>query len=162
MSVDLRSQEKIQDERQIDYRYTTTTQDMLLTLEKNNIPTDKLVCIDGTINDVATEEKFELAFIDAEHTDQAAYHDACGCLALLQTDAVLLFHDDWIVYQGIEKFEQYLTQSCKKFRKSKLSNSDVTAITLGDWCDMLDGQISSVSNWDQFRSSSQTRLERKS
>lgn len=162
LSVDLRSQEKIRDERQIDYRYTTTTQDMLATLKDNNISVDKLICVDGTIDDVKTDQKFSLAFIDAEHTDQAVYHDGIGCLPFLHQNAVLMFHDDWIIYQGIESIEQHLTNTAKQHRKLKIAGSDITVIALGNWRHLLDTHMpGSGSDWGQFRLAAQTKLGRK-
>ena len=46
LSVDLRHVGIIDDERNINFEYTVTTQDMLQALHANSLPIDKLNCID--------------------------------------------------------------------------------------------------------------------
>lgn len=161
ISVDQRSTNKIKDERVIDYAYTVTTQDMLNALKANNVPTDKLNCIDGTVDDVSTEINADLVFIDGEHTNEASYHDATRCLMLTNKSCILLFHDDWIVYQGIEKFAEYLESTGKKFIRCKFTNCDVTAFALGDFIEPFQKFAEhKASEWSSFARSAQARLDR--
>jgi predicted O-methyltransferase YrrM len=161
VSVDKRSHNPILDERNIDYTYTSTTQDMLDALHRNNVPTDTLTCIDGTIDDLITDDKFDLIFIDAEHTNSAAYYDACKCLLFLNDNGLIMFHDDWIVFEGIENFEEHLKQKQLKFAKFKLADSDITVIAFGDYCNKFsDYWTTPMVDWDSFKPVAQQRLSK--
>ena len=144
VSIDKRSQEKIKDERHIDYAYTVTTRDMLNALTSNNVPIDKLTAIDGTVDNIPSGLQFDLVFIDAEHTNQAVFYDGQKCLAAVNDHAVIMFHDDWIVYQGIEQLEEHLKQIGKIFCKFKISGSDITAIVLGKFIDCFESKINNT------------------
>lgn len=132
VSVDKRATDKINDERQIDYRYTVTTQDMLDGLKNNNLSIDKLICVDGTVDDVPADYKFDLIFIDGEHTNTAVFHDAITSLNHLEDSAIMLFHDDWIVYKGIEKIKNHLDNTNKKFSLFKIAFCDISALVFGN------------------------------
>lgn len=128
-SVDLRSTAKILDERNIDYAYTTTTKDMLNVFKQNNVPTNKLHTVDGTIQHVPTVP-VDLVFIDGEHTNTAAYADAVEALRF--QPSIIMFHDDWIVWQGIDKFLQYLRSNNIPSAVYKMLHSDITVVVLQD------------------------------
>lgn len=132
MSVDTRSRAKIRDERAIDYAYSATTQDMLDILERNRVPTRKLTCVDGCIDDVQTDIKFDLVFIDGEHTHDAAFHDAVQSLSMCADSALILFHDAWIVHEGIDRFLAYLTDHEIDFGAYKVAGSDIMGVAVGD------------------------------
>jgi len=135
VSIDKRSTDKILDERQINYAYSVSTEDMINTLKSNGLPVDKLVTIDGTVDDIVDHRDFDLAFIDAEHTNTAVYYDGNKCVQIMEENSVLMFHDDWIVYKGIEQLEEQLTSQSKTFRKFKMPECDITAIVFGNLID---------------------------
>lgn len=159
VSIDKRSRDKIKDERLINYAYKITTQDMLDTLIANNLPIDKLTTIDGTVDNIPVDTRFDLVFVDAEHTNQAVLYDGKQCLDAVQQDAVIMFHDDWIVYKGLEQLEQHLVQIGKVFRKFKISGSDITVIVLGKFIDQFEFKINNASTqWAEFVASAEKKL----
>jgi hypothetical protein len=162
VSIDKRSRDKIKDERQIDYAYTVTTQDMISTLKSNGLLVDKLITIDGTVDDIPKDTMFDLVFVDAEHTNQAVYYDAVKCLESMKKDAVIMFHDDWIIYKGIESFEQHLLETQQTFCKFKMNGSDITVIVMGSFIEPFQSQLGNNSvPWKQLVDSSEKRLARK-
>jgi hypothetical protein len=161
ISIDKRSRDKINDERHIDYAYTVTTRDMLNALTSNNVPIDKLTAIDGTVDNIPSDLQFNLVFIDAEHTNQAVIYDGQKCLAAVNDHAVIMFHDDWIVYRGIEQLEEHLKQIGKIFCKFKISGSDITAIVLGKFIDCFESKINNTSTaWEEFVDHAEKKLNK--
>lgn len=159
VSIDKRSRDKIKDERQIDYAYTTTTQDMINALTSNGLPIDKLITINGTVDKIPLDDQFDLVFVDAEHTNQAVFYDAVKCSESMNTNSIIMFHDDWIVYKGIEKFEEYLTNNQQIFRKFKMQDSDITVIVLGELINDFDTQLGHKSSpWSQLVDLAESRL----
>jgi predicted O-methyltransferase YrrM len=159
ISIDKRSCEKIKDERLIDYAYSVTTQDMLNMLKANDLPVDKLITIDGTVDNIPVDTKFDLVFVDAEHTNQAVLYDGKKCLDAVKQDAVIMFHDDWIVYKGLEQLEQHLVQTGKVFGKFKITGSDITAIVLGRFIEHFESNISNASaQWLEFVAAAEKKL----
>lgn len=159
ISIDKRSCDKIKDERLIDYAYSVTTQDMLNTLTANHLSVEKLITIDGTVDDIPVDTRFDLVFVDAEHTNQAVLYDGKQCLNAVKQDAVIMFHDDWIVYKGLEQLEQHLVQIEKVFCKFKMSGSDITVIVLGKFIDQFESKINNASTeWSEFVASAEKKL----
>ena len=159
VSIDKRSRDKIKAERQIDYAYTTTTQDMINALTSNGLPLDKLITVNGTVDNIPLDNQFDLVFVDAEHTNQAVFYDAVKCSASMNTNSIIMFHDDWIVYKGIEKFEEYLTNNQQIFRKFKMQDSDITVIVLGELINDFNTQLGHKSSpWSQLVDLAESRL----
>jgi predicted O-methyltransferase YrrM len=159
VSVDKRSTDKILDERQINYAYNVSTQNMIDILKSNRLPVDKLITIDGTVDDVVDHQDFNLVFIDAEHTNSAVYYDGIKCVSVMKENSVLMFHDDWIVHKGIERLEEQLTSLSKSFRKFKIAECDITAIVFGDLIDSFQSKFGSKSvPWNQLVSIAEKRL----
>ena len=162
LSVDTRSRDKIRDEREIDYAYSATTQDMLDTLQRNGVSTNRLTCVDGSIDDVSTEIKFDLVFIDGEHTHQAAFHDAVTSLGLCAESALILFHDAWIVHEGIDRFLQHLQQQNIPFQAHKVKGSDIMGVATNGliqaWHDLASHQS---EDWNRVKDHARSRLPKK-
>lgn len=160
ISIDKRSRDKIKDERHIDYAYTVTTQDMLDALTSNNVPIDKLTAIDGTADNIPSDLQFDLVFIDAEHTNQAVFYDGQKCLSAVKENSVVMFHDDWIVYQGIDKLVELLTKSNRKFSVFKMTGCDITAVVLGNFVDSFESKFfNTTTKWADFVDAAEKRLD---
>jgi hypothetical protein len=157
-SVDTRRTGQIQDERAIDYAYTVTTQHMLDQLRDNNIPTERLHTIDGTVSDVP-DIRADLIFIDGEHTNSAVISDAVNCLRF--DPRIILFHDDWIVHEGIDHVIQYLQDQSVPADHYKMRDSDITAVVFGSARPgFAEFARSRYQNWTEFRTQAQSRLNR--
>ena len=157
-SVDTRRTGQIADERGIDYAYTASTQDMLDLLEENNIPLDRLHTIDGTVQDVP-DIRVDLVFIDGEHTNSAVISDAVNCLRF--DPRIVMFHDDWIVSEGIDHVIQYLVDQEVPADVYKMINSDITVIAFGParprFAEFARGRY---QNWSEFRTQAHERLNK--
>lgn len=161
VSIDKRSTDKILDERHVNYAYSVSTQDMINTLTSNKLPIDKLITIDGTVDNIPDTDQFDLIFIDAEHTNSAAFYDGKKCISAMKDDSVLMFHDDWIVYKGIEKLEEHLISVRKPYRKFKISGCDVTALIFGNLVDSFGSRFGEMSvPWPQLVDAAEKRLSR--
>lgn len=159
VSVDTRLTGQINDERQIDYSYTVSTADMLTQLHDHKIKTDKLTCIDGTVEDV--NSKFNVIFIDGEHTVRATFWDAINSLDLLKENGLLLFHDAWIVHHAIDCVELLLKHQGREFSSAKFVDSDIYAIAFGTLCQDFDTfTVINKDNWGKHRRAAQIRLSR--
>jgi hypothetical protein len=157
-SVDRRATGLIQDERNINYAYSATTQDMLDLLSINNISTTRLYTIDGTVADVPSIQA-DIVFIDGEHTNSAALSDAVNSLRF--DPQVILFHDDWIVSWGIDNFIQYLVDGNIPADVYKFRESDITAVVFGQIKPRFaDFARSRTQNWLEFRTQATERLNR--
>ena len=161
-SIDLRPQGSIKDERDNVndiFEYNITTQDMLRVLKENNVPLDKLICIDGTVDNIPVDKKFDLVFIDAEHTNEAVFYDAVHCLPQMNESCIMLFHDAWIVHEGLEKFNKYLDSVNQTWVSAKLQGSDIYGLAMGTMIDPFSEYAKDYAeNWDEFRISAVKRL----
>jgi predicted O-methyltransferase YrrM len=161
VSIDKRSTAKILDERHIDLAYNVSTQDMINTLQSNRLPVNKLVTIDGTVDDIVDHRDFDLVFIDAEHTNSAVFYDGTRCISVMKENSVLMFHDDWIVYKGIERLEEQLISLSKTFRKFKMPGCDITAIVFGNLIDSFQSRFGERSvPWNQLVEVAERKLVR--
>jgi len=130
LSVDLRP-EKQNDERGTEFTYDISTDSMMDVLKVNNIPTDKLVCFNDDISKLETCERFDLAFIDGEHTNRAAFSDSLNVLPLMLENSIIIYHDTSMVYAAIECFETLLSYQKISFISYKLKDSEIHVIILG-------------------------------
>ena len=64
--------------------------------------------MDASKVDLEGGPKADLVFIDGEHTDSAALSDARASMRFAAADAMVVFHDAPIVYEGISEFVEQL------------------------------------------------------
>lgn len=161
-SIDLRPKGAIKDERDgvnDIFKYNITTQDMLDVLKKHQVPTEKLICIDGTVDNIPTDKKFDLVFIDAEHTNEAVFYDATRCLPQMNDSCIMLFHDAWIIHEGLEKFNNYLDSIGRTYVSAKIKNSDIYGLAMGSMIEpFTEYSKSYVEDWSEFAKASKLRL----
>lgn len=72
----------------------------------------------------------DICFIDGEHTEKAVLEDALWC-AQLAENITLVFHDVWIVHQGISRFIEILESEKKSFQTRYLPDT-ILAIEIGN------------------------------
>lgn len=101
LSVDDRERQQ-PDERGPKYDYAgITSQTMIENLQKNGLPTSKLETFDGSVENLPlSQSKFDLGFIDAEHTDEAVFRDFVYLLEHMKRDCVVMFHDSSLTAKG--------------------------------------------------------------
>src|SRR5262249_10601945 len=64
-----------------------------------------------------------LAFIDGEHTHKAVLSDFEFCLQVVADDALIAFHDSYIIYPALEEIARRLRGQKRDYRFAKLGGS---------------------------------------
>jgi hypothetical protein len=133
LSIDERGK-TLPDERGALFDYAgITTQSMLDRLHQAGLATTKLTTHDGPIDTMALpERRFDLAFIDGEHTDQACFRDFLWALPMMKPSSAVLFHDSSLIYKAIRLIALYLRKEGRPFVFLKQDNSEMSAFFLGD------------------------------
>jgi predicted O-methyltransferase YrrM len=137
LSIDDR--EKIQpDERGLKFDYQSITTEMMMqNIVSYGFDTSKLLTFDGSIESYKSDNtKFDLVFIDGEHTDVACFRDFVYAFRLLKEDAICLFHDSQIVYKGIQTCLIYLDVNRIDYQFVKVLDTDMSIILLGAMKDL--------------------------
>jgi hypothetical protein len=86
----------------------------------------KLATLERSTEDIQPDtlsERPQLAFVDGEHTDQAALRDARFCAAAMQGAGCIAFHDAQIVYRAIGSFLEECEKRGQPFRAIPLPNA---------------------------------------
>lgn len=132
LSIDERGK-TLPDERGALFDYAgITTQSMLDRLHQAGLPTTKLTTHDGPIDTLPpSDRRFDLAFIDGEHTDQACFRDFLWARPMMKTDSVILFHDSSLIYKAIRLIFLLLRKEGPPFAFLKNDNSEMSAIFFG-------------------------------
>lgn len=132
LSIDERGK-TLPDERGALFDYAgITTQSMLDRLHQAGLATTKLTTHDGPIDTMALpERRFDLAFIDGEHTDQACFRDFLWALPMMKPDSAVLFHDSSLIYKAIRLITLYLRKEGRPIVFLKNPNSEMSAVFLG-------------------------------
>ena len=133
LSIDERGK-TLPDERGALFDYAgITTQSMLDRLHQAGLATAKLTTHDGPIDTLPpSDRRFDLAFIDGEHTDQACFRDFLWALPLMKPDAAVVFHDSSLIYKAIRMIGLLLRKEGRPFVFLKHDNSEMSAIFLGE------------------------------
>lgn len=132
LSIDERGK-TLPDERGALFDYAgVTTQSMLDRLRQAGLATKKLTTHDGPIDSLpSSDRRFDLAFIDGEHTDQACFRDFLWALPMMKADSVVMFHDSSLIYKAIRLIALLLRKDGRPFAFFKNGNSEMSAILLG-------------------------------
>jgi hypothetical protein len=113
------------DERGKMYAYQgNSTQRMLDNLRAiDAVAVNKIECFDSDASEIdpariGTPPDF--CFIDGEHTREAAMRDFVFCLKVAAPDAVIAFHDDYIIQHGLSAVVQELDRRAIPFQSRKM------------------------------------------
>jgi hypothetical protein len=135
ISIDPRPESQ-PDERGIRYRYPgNATQRMLDVLAA--IPTadlGKLHAIERSTDELHADDlpaRPQLAFVNGEHRDRAAFRDARFCAAAMSEGGCIGFHDAPVVYRGVRSFLLELESRARPFDAYVLPDS-LFVVELGD------------------------------
>lgn len=136
LSVDDRG--RIQpDERGIDFDYRNFThQTMLDGLSKYYEDLSKLKTFDGSIHELDCDTKFDLIFIDGEHTDYACFRDFMYAKKYLSENSVVMFHDSNLIYKSLKIIQEFLTCYKVEHKFIKIPNSSISFIFFGNYISM--------------------------
>jgi hypothetical protein len=133
LSIDDRERQQ-PDERGAKFDYAgITTQSMLDNLHKHTLATSKLETHDGSIDSLPPPaRKYDLAFIDGEHTDEACFRDFLWTLPLMNGDGIVMFHDSSLVYRALKLIRIYLRNAGREHLFFKRRHSQMSAVLLGN------------------------------
>jgi hypothetical protein len=129
LSVDERNRQQ-PDERGMKFDYSgITNQTMIDNLKNHGFDVRKLKTFDGSISEYQNaEDKFDLAFIDGEHTDFACFRDFIHSYRLLSENSVIVFHDSSLIYKSLRIIQEFLTATKERFNFIKVKDSEVSCI----------------------------------
>ncbi len=156
LSIDDRNRQQ-PDERGVLFDYGGfSSQDMIDNLTKAGLNIDKLRIHDGDIENlpplsISPYPKFDLGFIDAEHTDTAVFKDFMCLQPLMEADHTILFHDSTLVARGLEIIKTYLR--CKKVDVTIARNhaSEITGFFFGSHRSLAEVIFRDREDWKLFQ-----------
>lgn len=124
------------DERGGKWKYEDNSTDRMLENLRQvaNGAIAKISCFDSDARDVETgaiAQAPDLCFIDGQHSNDAVVSDFQFCKVVCDSDAVIAFHDDWVVLDALRSIVSTLAASKIDFTARKLAGS-VFAIGLGE------------------------------
>jgi hypothetical protein len=119
ISIDSRP-ESTPDERAIDFHYFSTAR-MMGELGKHASPADlaKLSTIESDASAIDLAQlriRPQLVFIDAEHTNPAAFSDFMAVLPVIAKDSLVTFHDANLIGDTLRIIERLLTYQRRPYR----------------------------------------------
>src|SRR5690606_28176403 len=111
-----------------------THQTMIDNLIAHQLDVSKLKTFDGSV-DAYTDfsHKYELMFIDGEHTDVACFRDFVHGIKHVAPDSIIAFHDTDLIYRAVRICQEYLVASNIRFRFVKVQHSAMSMIFLGKY-----------------------------
>ena len=160
LSIDLRGSQQ-DDERGLKYDYTGVThQTMIDNLNECNFNVSKLETFDGSVSEYNDKDnKFNLMFIDGEHTDWACFRDFIHGIKLLADDSIVVFHDSSLIYKSLKIIQEYKLASGKIFKFIKINNSEMSCLFFNSFSSLdLDTVFSSEKNLPKYYASCENTL----
>jgi len=160
LSIDQRGRQQ-PDERGLKYNYTGVThQTMIDNLKKNNFNTSKLETFDGSISEYYDNgNRFDLMFVDGEHTDWACFRDFIHGIKFLAEDSIVVFHDSSLIYKSLKIIQEYMLASGKKFKFIKINDSEMSCLFLNNYASHdFDSVFSSEKHLPQYYASCESTL----
>ncbi len=132
VSVDERGRQQ-PDERGAKYDYEGfTEQTMIQNLILHGMNVSKLKTHNGSISTYPDDGvKFDIGFIDGEHTDVACVRDFIWLQSKMKGDSIILFHDSTIIYKGLSIVREIMCAKKIEFLMFKDKKSEISAIFQG-------------------------------
>ena len=160
VSVDERERQQ-PDERGAKYDYSGIThQTMIDNLTSHDMDVSKLITHDGSISSYDRgNNKFDIAFIDGEHSDIACCRDFAWTYPMMKESSIILFHDSSIVYKALAIILELMHEKKVEFEIFKDQMSEVTAIFLGEFARINHRDIfGNPEDWQSFQNRSEIRM----
>jgi len=157
MAVDLYPQ-TCPDERHLTVLGSMSFQVLTGRLQDAGYDITKMQTHSGDISSLAVTAKYDYAFIDAEHTNRAAFKDAIHCMKHLKDNSIMLFHDTTLVYGAIDCFGAYLELQEIPYKRYKLRNSELTLFLFGSIPSIENYCIKNESDYEDFKLGAKIRL----
>lgn len=160
VSVDERERQQ-PDERGAIYNYEgVTNQAMIKNIVSHKVSINKMITHDGSISTLnCSDNKFDLAFIDGEHTDVACVRDFVWTLPMMNKDAILLFHDSTIVYKALAVIREIIDEKRISFQLLKSKISEISILLLGDFAKIdVEKLFGDFEEWTDFQQKSEISM----
>jgi hypothetical protein len=134
LSIDDRGRQQ-PDERGCKYDYAGVSHDtMLENLRGVGLSTEKIEVFDGSINEYKDlSHRYDLIFIDGEHTDQACFRDFVYSERFLKNDGIIAFHDSTLVHKSLLIICELLNCQNKSYKFIKVKNSEMSFLFFGSY-----------------------------
>ena len=134
LSIDKRNL-KLSDERGENFDYKNIPEKkMFLNIKKYGLSTKKIKTFNGKIKDLKkVNDKYDLVFIDGEHTDHNCYEDFLYSLNFIKKNSIIMFHDSPVIYKAISLIFIYLDKEKIPYSFIKKSGSLMSAIFFGKY-----------------------------
>jgi hypothetical protein len=160
VSVDERGRQQ-PDERGAKYDYAGIThQTMIDNLTSHGMDVSKLITHDGSISTYDRgSNKFDIAFIDGEHSDIACCRDFAWTYPMMKDNSIIIFHDSAIIYKALSIILELMYEKKVEFYIYKDSVSEMTAIFLGEFALINHRDIfGNPEDWRSFQNRSEIRM----
>jgi hypothetical protein len=137
------------DERGRRFHYLENSTSRMLAELTDHIPAKnlcKLLTFDCDASELRKKdftEKVDLALIDGEHTNRAAFRDLISILPFMEEDAVIVFHDAQLIHDAIANIEAMLHFVGKSFYGC-FALDNVYAMGLGSRAGLVEETLSPV------------------
>jgi len=132
------------------FRYPNNSTERMLTTLSRKFPSillNKIRTFDCETSNLDLNrlgEKPNFCFIDGEHKNQVTFSDFKFCLQACHPNAIIAFHDSWIIYKGINMAKKYLSSNSIQFKGFTL-NSSVYVILLNEAISFYADKVESLS-----------------
>jgi hypothetical protein len=161
LSIDARPHSQL-DERGYRYSYEKNSTARMIGTLAGVVPADDLRKLTTFQSDASRLDpssinmRVRLAFIDAEHTNRAAFRDFIHTLAWLEDNAVVAFHDAPLIFDALSNIEELLRFIGRPFRSFYLPDN-VYALALGELGDAAEKALR-ASAFDAERFIAEARI----
>jgi hypothetical protein len=137
ISIDKRPDQQ-PDERAVTFDYTRSSTALMIERLQGSLPESALLklethdCDAAVLPEVAHETKFDMGFIDGEHTNRAAFQDFLSFWRFAAKDCIIAFHDANLITDALANVESLLSYEGVRFNSLVLPDV-VFAIFIGKY-----------------------------
>lgn len=146
------------DERHFVHKKQPNWEQVFTYLDDRDVPREKLEHFHGDVADLPVEYQYDIAFIDAEHTNEAAFRDALNVMPHMKDDCLIIFHDTTLVFGAIDCFRVWLDSQSIKWNMFKIRGSELTVFVLGNMTEMEKFCRKRKQNYERFKMNAKLRL----
>jgi hypothetical protein len=162
ISIDKRPEQQ-PDERAVTFDYTRSSTALMLERLESCLPFSALLklethdCDAIALPDKVYVTKFNLAFIDGEHTNRAAFQDFLSLWRFAAEDCVIVFHDANLITDALANVEAFLRYQGVKFESLVLPDV-VFAVFIGKYARLANPLARHAADKEGFMRASKEAL----
>lgn len=146
------------DERGKKFDYAgITNETMIDALENANLDTQKLKTFDGSIEEITDDEdRYDLIFIDGEHTDWACFRDFIYSKRFFNDNCIVVFHDSTLIYKSLKIICELLKSRKTKFNFVKVKDSEISFLFINAFSEINSSKYFISEDLDSFYARSES------